>query len=145
MKDKRQRIAVTWPYAAICADPAFAASLLQAAASTVSMPYYAPHPMVPQMPVMPPHIPPPASTHYAYNYRYQPYQIPPRTPLEMPQQTYPPHFAQPLVGAAPSFFSDYSHSPPSSISPQSLSPVSESEKVNFRSLSRSSCQRSSFE
>lgn len=29
MKDKRQRIAVAWPYAAVYSDPAFAASILQ--------------------------------------------------------------------------------------------------------------------
>ncbi|KAI5638091.1 homeobox domain-containing protein [Phthorimaea operculella] len=34
MKDKRQRIAVAWPYAAVYSDPAFAASILQAAASS---------------------------------------------------------------------------------------------------------------
>lgn len=50
MKDKRQRIAVSWPYAAVYADPAFAASLLQAAAG---IPYgYAPNPMIPQMPMV---------------------------------------------------------------------------------------------
>uniref|UniRef100_A0AAG5DEP1 Homeobox domain-containing protein n=1 Tax=Anopheles atroparvus TaxID=41427 RepID=A0AAG5DEP1_ANOAO len=39
MKDKRQRIAVAWPYAAVYSDPAFAASILQAAANSVGMPY----------------------------------------------------------------------------------------------------------
>lgn len=143
MKDKRQRIAVTWPYAAICNDPTFAASLLQAAANTVNMPYFAPHPMIPQMPVMPPPNSPPASSHYAY--RYSPYQIPPRTTLEMPQATYPPHLTTPLLAPMPadidyrynlnnSYYSDYSShssSSHSSSSPQSLSPVWSSEKLTF--------------
>lgn len=69
MKDKRQRIAVTWPYAAVYSDPAFAASLLQAAANSVSMPYYAPNP---QLSI----IPPEASHQYAYGYhRYMPYPM----------------------------------------------------------------------
>ncbi|XP_026472092.1 homeobox even-skipped homolog protein 1-like [Ctenocephalides felis] len=57
MKDKRQRIAVAWPYAAVYSDPAFAASILQAAASSVAMPYgYAGH----HATGLPPYIPPPA-------------------------------------------------------------------------------------
>lgn len=56
MKDKRQRMAIAWPYAAVYTDPAFAASLLQAAASTLPM-HYPPPP-----PVYPPHYP-----------RYHPY------------------------------------------------------------------------
>lgn len=55
MKDKRQRMALAWPYA-MYTDPAFAASLLQAAAaSTGYAPYsyyhalrYAPYPLRPQ-------------------------------------------------------------------------------------------------
>lgn len=55
MKDKRQRMALAWPYA-VYTDPAFAASLLQAAAaSTGYAPYsyyhalrYAPYPLRPQ-------------------------------------------------------------------------------------------------
>lgn len=49
MKDKRQRMAIAWPYAAVYTDPAFAASILQAAASTLPLhyppppPVYAPH------------------------------------------------------------------------------------------------------
>ncbi|XP_060536550.1 segmentation protein even-skipped-like [Cylas formicarius] len=49
MKDKRQRMAIAWPYAAVYSDPAFAASLLQAAASSLPLhyppppPIYAPH------------------------------------------------------------------------------------------------------
>ncbi|XP_030760228.1 segmentation protein even-skipped [Sitophilus oryzae] len=49
MKDKRQRMAIAWPYAAVYNDPLFAASLLQAAASTVHYP--------PQGPMYPPHYP----------------------------------------------------------------------------------------
>lgn len=57
MKDKRQRMAIAWPYAAVYTDPAFAASLLQAAASSLPLHY-------------PP--PPPVYTH-PYP-RYHPYQ-----------------------------------------------------------------------
>lgn len=47
MKDKRQRMAIAWPYAAVYTDPAFAASLLQAAASTLPLHYPQPPPMYP--------------------------------------------------------------------------------------------------
>ncbi|XP_072389795.1 homeobox protein XHOX-3 [Diabrotica undecimpunctata] len=56
MKDKRQRMAIAWPYAAVYTDPAFAASLLQAAASSLPL-HYPPPP-----PVYTPHYP-----------RYHPY------------------------------------------------------------------------
>lgn len=87
MKDKRQRIAVAWPYAAVYADPTFAASLLQAAANSVGMPYgYPPSPMLPQMPVMPAQIQQSAAVaaaaaancHYPYGYRYAQYSVPQR-------------------------------------------------------------------
>lgn len=57
MKDKRQRMAIAWPYAAVYTDPAFAASLLQAAASTLPLHY------------------PPAPPMYTHHYhpRYHPY------------------------------------------------------------------------
>ncbi|CAG9860559.1 unnamed protein product [Phyllotreta striolata] len=45
MKDKRQRMAIAWPYAAVYTDPAFAASLLQAAASSLPLHYPPPPPM----------------------------------------------------------------------------------------------------
>lgn len=73
MKDKRQRIAVAWPYAAVYADPNFAASILQAAANSVGMPYYAPNGMVP-----------PTQIPYTYGYRYSPYQIPQRNSTNSP-------------------------------------------------------------
>ncbi|KAL1488072.1 hypothetical protein ABEB36_015440 [Hypothenemus hampei] len=38
MKDKRQRMAIAWPYAAVYSDPVFAATLLQAAANSVHYP-----------------------------------------------------------------------------------------------------------
>uniref|UniRef100_A0A182QM18 Homeobox domain-containing protein n=1 Tax=Anopheles farauti TaxID=69004 RepID=A0A182QM18_9DIPT len=93
MKDKRQRIAVAWPYAAVYSDPAFAASILQAAANSVGMPYgYPPGPMLTQMPVIPPPVVPgttsmPGSAHAfsAYGYpRYTPYPIPQRTTAPLP-------------------------------------------------------------
>lgn len=85
MKDKRQRIAVAWPYAAVYSDPAFAASILQAAANSVGMPYgYPASPMMPN-PMMPAQIPQCAapttvSVPPSYSgYRYNPYQIPQRS------------------------------------------------------------------
>lgn len=47
MKDKRQRLALAWPYAAVYTDPTFAASLLQAAASTLPLHYPPPPPVYP--------------------------------------------------------------------------------------------------
>ncbi|CAH2988155.1 unnamed protein product [Chilo suppressalis] len=78
MKDKRQRIAVAWPYAAVYSDPAFAASILQAAASSVGLPYGYPSPAL-----MPPFHNPqllPSSYPYPYpTYPRYPY-IPPTPP-----------------------------------------------------------------
>lgn len=86
MKDKRQRIAVAWPYAAVYSDPAFAASILQAAANSVGMPYgYPTGPMLPQMPVMSPQL---QSNHFSYGYRYAPYPMPSRS-ATMQAQGYP--------------------------------------------------------
>lgn len=71
MKDKRQRMAMAWPYA-VYTDPAFAASILQAAAASaggLAYPYppayypprYSPYPLpraaafpLPEMPQFPP-------------------------------------------------------------------------------------------
>lgn len=53
MKDKRQRMAIAWPLSAVYNDPLFAASILQAAASTV-------------------HYPPPSAM-YPPHFRYAPY------------------------------------------------------------------------
>ncbi|XP_041988430.1 segmentation protein even-skipped [Aricia agestis] len=75
MKDKRQRIAVAWPYAAVYSDPAFAASILQAAASSVGLPYGYPSPAL---------IPPfhnPQLLPSGYPYPYPPY---PRYPYMTP-------------------------------------------------------------
>lgn len=137
MKDKRQRIAVAWPYAAVYADPAFAASLLQAAANSVSMPYYA-SPMIPQMPVIAPSQIPTAN-HYSYNYRYSPYQIPHRNSAGIPPPSHSSPISTPpdgpftradLMNGHTSFCSEYLQSPASPLSPSSLSPISDSEKVN---------------
>lgn len=142
MKDKRQRIAVAWPYAAVYADPTFAASLLQAAANSVGMPYYAPNPMIPQMPVIAPsQIPTAVGNHYTYGYRYSPYQIPHRNPTNIPHHSHSSHLSSPPNqqmftrselgnGLNSSLTSDHLRSPTSPLSPLSLSPVSESEKVN---------------
>lgn len=78
MKDKRQRIAIAWPYAAIYSDPTMAASILQACANSVGMSPYGAygHPqLMQQMPVMTPQMP---ANHFGYSpYRYAPYPIPP--------------------------------------------------------------------
>lgn len=80
MKDKRQRMAIAWPYAAVYTDPAFAASLLQAAASTLPLHYPQPPPMYP------PHYP-----------RYNPWGqgFLPQTTLPLPNMT-PPGLTQNL-------------------------------------------------
>jgi homeobox even-skipped homolog protein len=128
MKDKRQRIAVAWPYAAVYSDPAFAASILQAAANSVGMPYgYAPNPMMPQMM--------PQNNHFSYGYRYAPYPIPPRN--TMPGSGY----SSVLGGMPQSGYTQLSipkpHTPPhdlqSQASPQSslsLSPGSDKSKFD---------------
>ncbi|KAJ6628240.1 Segmentation protein even-skipped [Pseudolycoriella hygida] len=86
MKDKRQRLSIQWPYAAVYTDPAFAASLLQAAATTVGMPYgYSTAHMMQQMSVIPPQMP---LNHFSYGYRYSPYPVPSRT-HQVPAGTYP--------------------------------------------------------
>lgn len=108
MKDKRQRIAVAWPYAAVYSDPAFAASILQAAANSVGMPYgpypgaaAAANPMLASaMPTMPVH------GHNPYGqYRYAPYHLPARpTHAAHPHMGHgmPPHMsaAAPMAAAA---------------------------------------------
>lgn len=71
MKDKRQRFAVTWPYAAVYTNPSLAASLLQAAANSVGMPYCVPNVMHPPLSM----IPSEATHQYPYGYRYMPYQM----------------------------------------------------------------------
>ncbi|KAL3287605.1 hypothetical protein HHI36_002075 [Cryptolaemus montrouzieri] len=63
MKDKRQRMAIAWPYAAVYTDPAFAASLLQAAASTLPLHYPPPPPVYPH--------------HYPRYHPYPAFGIPP--------------------------------------------------------------------
>lgn len=144
MKDKRQRIAVAWPYAAVYADPTFAASLLQAAANSVGMPYYAPNPMIPQMPVISPsQIPTAVGNHCTYGYRYSPYQVPHRNPTNIPQHSHSSHLSPPPPngpmftrselgnGLSSALTNDHLRSPTSPLSPLSLSPVSESDKVNF--------------
>lgn len=82
MKDKRQRITAAWPYAAVYADPAFAASILQAAANSVAMPFGYPQTnMLNQMPhVMPHHQMQSSAPYSSYGYsRYAPYPIPQRS------------------------------------------------------------------
>lgn len=147
MKDKRQRIAVAWPYAAVYADPTFAASLLQAAANSVGMPYgYAPNPMIPQMPVIAPQIQQSAvsaaaaANHY-YGYRYAPYPIPQRNPTAVPPHahSHAPQLSTPPNGALPhasypSFKSDFQNdimqSPASPLSSLSLSPTGSDKMSN---------------
>lgn len=130
MKDKRQRIAVSWPFAAVYADPTFAASLLQAAASSVSLPYgYGPNPMIPQM-----QIAPPTEQYSNYGYRYSPYGLPQRNTINSSSPSI-------YTGSMANIYSAYS--PPTSStsqSPLSLSPIeSEQEfQLNQRITSISS-------
>ncbi|XP_017012487.3 segmentation protein even-skipped [Drosophila takahashii] len=124
MKDKRQRIAVAWPYAAVYSDPAFAASILQAAANSVGMPYppYAPaaaaaaaaaaavatNPMMAQgmppmsMPQMQAMQMPGHSAHPAPygQYRYTPYHIPARP--APPHHPAGPHMHPHMMGTSAS-------------------------------------------
>ena len=132
MKDKRQRIAVAWPYAAVYADPSFAASLLQAAANSVGMPYYAPNPIIPQLPVIasPSQMQPAAATnHYPYSYRYSPYQILHRNSTSIPQHSHDISIPQHSLGNV-HMYNELLQSPNSPISTLSLSPISETEKVS---------------
>lgn len=135
MKDKRQRIAVTWPYAAVYADPSFAASLLQAAANSVGMPYCAPNIMHPQLSI----IPSEASHQYPYGYRYMPYQMLHRNTAGMPTLAHS-HISPLSTSPNETVFTrlesclenDYFES--SSSPSNSLSSISDAEKVNFQVL-----------
>nr|XP_036669255.1 segmentation protein even-skipped [Drosophila suzukii] len=133
MKDKRQRIAVAWPYAAVYSDPAFAASILQAAANSVGMPYppYAPAAAaaaaaaaaVASNPMMASGMPPMAmpqmqamqmpghSGHSAHpspygQYRYTPYHIPTARPA--PPHPAGPHMHPHMMGTSASGSASYS-------------------------------------
>ncbi|XP_044745638.1 segmentation protein even-skipped [Coccinella septempunctata] len=74
MKDKRNRIAASWPYAALCTDPTFAATILQAAANTLPLHYMSPPPV------------------YSQYQRYNPYSIRlhPSVPMQSPNYNFPP-------------------------------------------------------
>lgn len=127
MKDKRQRIAVAWPLHMAYTDPSFAASLLQAAANSVSMPYYA-SAMIPQMPVIATsQMQPTAVVNHPYTYRYSPYQILHRNPTTIPQHSHGISIPQHISGNA---YNEPSRSPTSSLSTISLSPIPETEKVD---------------
>ncbi|XP_065369858.1 segmentation protein even-skipped [Calliphora vicina] len=104
MKDKRQRIAVAWPYAAVYSDPAFAASILQAAANSVGMPY-PPYPAAAANPMLANAMP--AMNVHGHNpygqYRYNPYHIPqrPQPAAHHLAHAMPPHMsANPMAAAA---------------------------------------------
>lgn len=100
MKDKRQRIAIAWPYAAIYSDPSMAASILQACANSVGMaPYgYGHTPLMPQMPVMTPQMP---QQHFPYGpYRYAPYPIPPPQQQRSTPTAAPPTNNYPLLNGS---------------------------------------------
>ncbi|XP_031631416.1 homeobox protein Hox-A3a-like [Contarinia nasturtii] len=91
MKDKHQRMTINWPYAAVYNDPTFAASLLQVAASSVGMSYYAP--MMSQIP-FPTQITSATTNPYAW---YSPYH--------MQHRNYPT--SDPTFTAMPSNVSTY--------------------------------------
>lgn len=159
MKDKRQRIAVAWPYAAVYSDPAFAASILQAAANSVGMPY-PPYPSAAGNPMLATAMPSmPVHGHNPYGqYRYNPYHIPQRPQPSAHHLAHgmPPHMsANPMAAAAAAYpqmlsampqsaYATKTQTPPldlqSSSSPHSstlsLSPAgSDHTKVFDRSLS----------
>ncbi|XP_070492898.1 segmentation protein even-skipped [Chironomus tepperi] len=120
MKDKRQRIAIAWPYAAIYSDPTMAASILQACANSVGMaPYGYPHaPLIPQMPVMPPQM---QSGHFPYTpYRYAPYPIPP--PQRTPGSTPPSSAQYPLLNGSLTGSNQMSYGPLTIPKPQCTPP-----------------------
>lgn len=135
MKDKRQRIAVTWPYAAVYSDPSFAASILQAAAQSIGMPYCAPNVMHPQLPM----IPTESSHQYAYGYhRYMPYQMHHRNAAGLPSLAHPhilPLSSSPNEAVFTRLDSclenDYFENSSSTSPSNSLSSISDVEKVNF--------------
>lgn len=85
MKDKRNRIAASWPYAALCSDPAFAATLLQAAASSLPLHYIQPPPVYSQ-----------------YPQRYNPYSIRlhPSVPMQNPAYNFNPSLGVPSLPAS---------------------------------------------
>ncbi|XP_055309319.1 segmentation protein even-skipped-like [Sitodiplosis mosellana] len=139
MKDKRQRIAVAWPYAAVYADPNFAASLLQAAANSVGMPYYAPNPMIPQMPVITPsQISSATGNPYTYGYRYSPYQILHRSPSNNPHSSPMSTQSNRQIPMKDDLRNDSLCSISLQLSSSSLSPVSESDKLFSLSNSNAS-------
>lgn len=139
MKDKRQRIAVAWPYAAVYSDPAFAASILQAAANSVGLPYgYSPSPILP--PVMPAQLP--SANHFSsYGYaaaaaaRYAPYPIPPRASQLSTQNaaSYPSMLNSMSQSYAPALHIPKTHTPPHDLqspgSPHSTSLSPGSDKM----------------
>ena len=88
MKDKRQRMAIAWPYAAVYTDPAFAASIFHAAATSLPLHY-------------PP--PPPVYTHhYARYHSYPNFAVPPGgIPLQNPALNLTPSNVGPLPGGLP--------------------------------------------
>lgn len=87
MKDKRQRMAIAWPYAAVYTDPAFAASIFHAAATSLPLHY-------------PP--PPPVYTHhYARYHSYPNFGVPPAgIPLQNPALNLNPSVAS-IPGGLP--------------------------------------------
>lgn len=152
MKDKRQRIAIAWPYAAIYSDPTMAASILQACANSIAPYGYGHTPLIPQMPVMPSQMPPNHFASYGA-YRYAPYPIPPPQRSNLPNVANPayPMFNGSVAGANPANYGplsipkppctpphDILQSPESQHSGLSLSPGSDKEHINKFDLSSSS-------
>ncbi|KAG7209682.1 hypothetical protein KM043_011327 [Ampulex compressa] len=70
MKDKRQRMAIAWPYTAMYTDPALAATLLAAAATLPPLPYHGGPGLTPSH--LTPGYPAPPTAGY-YGARYAPY------------------------------------------------------------------------
>lgn len=147
MKDKRQRIAIAFPYHAVYNDPVLATSLLQAAANSVGMSYGYPPNLLQQIPFMAPQMQQMQQTasaavanspgHYSYGYRYAPYAIPSRNAsiVDPQTQSIPPSayslglpHSYPQISVA-NVKGDHVQGPASPLSTLSLSP-SGSEKLS---------------
>ncbi|CAH1117255.1 unnamed protein product [Phaedon cochleariae] len=115
MKDKRQRMAIAWPYAAVYTDPAFAASLLQAAASTLPLHYPPPPPMYsapyPRYHPYPSFGMPPQMHHNVGMAQPQPQGLNLNLNFDFPHQAYQPAH-QPRISPNSSAHSELSLSPP---------------------------------
>ncbi|XP_012274011.1 segmentation protein even-skipped [Orussus abietinus] len=92
MKDKRQRMAMAWPYA-MYTDPALAATLLAAATATLPPPAYHGAAGLPTAHLAPSYPAAAAAAYYAA--RYSPYPGPPTAPTSASAGLHRPHAQAP--------------------------------------------------